>query len=102
MNFKYLGLIFLAIWLIAQGLESFFEFYFPHEEKIFPAINLVAGIILAGYCIKLKHGDIGLFLLGCWAVLDSILFLFHFSFEYSNMIVHGLGLVAGIMLILKM
>ncbi len=101
MNAKYLGLVFLAIWLIVQGLERTFEFYFPYEEKVLPAINFLAGGFLAGYCIKLKHGDIGLFLLGCWAILSSVLFLFHFSFEYSNKIVNGLSLAAGILLILK-
>jgi uncharacterized membrane protein YphA (DoxX/SURF4 family) len=98
---KYIGLIFLAVWLILQGLTGYFEFYVPYEEKIFPAINLIAGLILLFRSIKLKHGDVGLFLLGCWAVLDSVLFLFHYSFRYSNTIVHLLGLVAGILLIFR-
>lgn len=101
MNFKYIGLVFLAIWMITQGLEGFFEFYFPHEDKVLPAINLSAGFILLFYAIKLKHGDIGLFLLGCWAVLNSGLFLFHYSFIYSSTITHVLGIAAGVCLILK-
>jgi hypothetical protein len=94
-NYKYIGLVLLAVWLITQGLENLFEFYFPHEDKILPAINLIAGIILLLYAIKLKHGDIGLFLLGCWAFLSS-------SFFYSNIITHVLGVAAGIMLIMRL
>ena len=101
MNYKYIGLVLLAFWLILQGLEGFFEFYIPHEEKILPIINITAGLILLFQAIKLKHGDVGVFLLGCWAVLNSTLFLFHTSFFYSNTIVNLLGVVAGIMLILK-
>lgn len=101
MDLKYIGLVFLGLWLTAQGLEGIFEFYFPHEDKILPTINLIAGLILSGYCIKCKHGDIGLFLLGCWATLNSGLFLFHYSFQYSNTIIHVLGVAAGVMLILK-
>jgi hypothetical protein len=101
-NYKYIGLVILAIWLTAQGLEGLFEFYFPHEDKILPTINLIAGVLLLSYAIKLKHGDLGLFFLGCWAVLNSGLFLFHYSFSYSNTIVNVLGVVAGVMLIIKM
>jgi hypothetical protein len=101
MNYKYIGLVMLGLWLTAQGLEGLFKFYFPFEDKILPVINLISGLILSGYCIKCKHGDIGLFLLGCWATLNSTLFLFHYSFHYSNTIIHVLGIAAGIMLIIK-
>lgn len=96
---KYFGLVLLAIWLIVQGLEYLLGFYFPKEQKILPAINLLAGIMLLLYAIKLKRGDVGLFLLGCWAILQSSMFLFHYSFSYSNAIVHILGIVAGVLLI---
>jgi hypothetical protein len=101
MDIKYLGLLFLAVWLILQGLTGYFDFYVPFEQKLFPAVNLIAGIILLFRSIKLKHGDLGTFFLGCWAVLNSTLFLFHLSFPYSNTIVHLLGLVSGILLIIK-
>lgn len=101
MNAKYIGLVLLGIWLTLQGLEGIFQFFIPKEDKILPFVNLLAGLILSGYNIKMKHGDIGLFLLGCWAVLNSGLFLFHYSFQYSNTIIHVLGVTAGIMLILK-
>lgn len=102
MDAKHIGLVLLAVWLITQGLEGFFEFYFPHENKVLPAINFTAGAILLGIAIKMKHGDIGLFLLGCWSVLNSGLFLFHYSFTYSDTITHILGVTAGLFLIMKL
>ncbi len=102
MKYKYIGLLFLGIWLTVQGLEGYFEFYFPHENKVLPLINLVAGLLLLFQAIRLKHGDVGIFLLGCWAILSSFLFLSHLSFTHSNTVVHLLGLVAGILLILRL
>jgi hypothetical protein len=101
MSYKQIGLTLLAAWLITQGLGSLFKFYFPYGDKILPVINLSAGLFLLMYGIKLKHGDIGLFLLGIWAVLRSGLFLFNYSFPYSNTILDILGIVAGIMLIVR-
>ncbi len=97
---KQIGLWFLAAWLIIQGLEAVFKFSFPADGKILPAINLLSGSALFLYAVKLKRGDVGLFLLGCWAVLQSTLFLFHLSFHHSNMIVSILGILAGIFLII--
>lgn len=97
---KQTSLWLLAAWLIIQGLEFIFKFSFPHEEKILPIINLLAGTALFLYAVKLKRGDIGLFLLGCWAVLQNTLFLFHVTFHYSGMVLSILGIVAGIFLII--
>lgn len=102
MNYKYIGLVLLALWLIAQGLEGIFDFFFPHEEKILPIINFIAGLILLGYAVKLKHGDLGLFVLGLWSALRSGFFLFHYSFNHSNTILDVLGIVAGILLLIRL
>ncbi len=97
---KHAGLIGLALWLIIQALESFFKFSFKYDHKVLPAINLIVGLILFLYTIKLKRGEIGLFVLGLWATLYSSLFLFHYTFSYSHVLVHSLGLIAGILLLL--
>jgi len=98
---KYIGLLLLAIWLIAQGAGSLLNIYFPYEAKVLPIINVISGVLLTLTTIKLKHGDIGIFFLGCWAILQSSLFLFHITFSHSNLVVHLLGILAGILLILK-
>ncbi|NOQ37028.1 MAG: hypothetical protein GQ569_14245 [Methylococcaceae bacterium] len=99
--FKYIGLVLLALWLIVQGAGHLLEFYFPKEQKILPIINMAAGVFLVLCIIKIKRGEIGLLFLGFWAVLQSSMFLFHFSFNHSNTVVHLLGIIAGILLILK-
>lgn len=98
---KYIGLVILALWLIAQGVGHLLEFYFPKEQKILPIINIVAGVILVLATIKIKRGEIGLLILGIWAVFQSSMFLFNYSFNYSNMAVHILGIFAGLLLIFK-
>jgi len=98
---KYIGLFFLSLWLVAQGLTNIFEISFPKEEKILPILNLAAGIFLVLCLIKIKRGEIGSLFLGFWAVLQSSLFLFHYSFNHSGTVVHALGIIAGVLLILK-
>jgi len=97
---KQAGLWFLAAWLIIQGLQVVFKFSFPKEDKILPLINLVSGVALFLYAVKLKRGDIGLFLLGCWAILQNTLFLFHITFHYSSLVIAILGIMAGIFLVI--
>jgi hypothetical protein len=98
---KQAGLWLLAAWLILQGLEAIFKFSFPGDGKVLPIINLIAGAALFLYAVKLKHGNIGLFLLGCWAILQNTLFLFHLTFSHSSLIVPLLGLIAGVFLVVK-
>jgi hypothetical protein len=97
---KYAGLIGLAIWLILQALETLFKFSFKYDDKILPAINLLAGFILFLYTVKLRRGEIGLFVLGLWATFQSSLFLFHYTFPYSNLMANVLGMLAGILLMI--
>lgn len=99
---KYLGLFALAIWLIAMGLGHILKIYVPGEQKILPIINITAGALLLLAGIKMKRGEIGLLVLGIWAVFQSSMFLFGYSFNHSNLIVHILGIFAGILLIFKL
>lgn len=98
---KYTGLILLALWLIAQGLKFIFNLYFPREQEILPLVNMAAGVFLVLCLLKIKRGEISLFFLGVWAILQSSLLLFDYSFNYSHTLVHLLGIVAGILLIFK-
>ena len=98
---KYIGLILLSLWLIALGLGDLLKIYFPKEQKILPIINMSAGVFLVLCIVKIKRGEIGLLFLGFWAVLQSSLFLFHYSFNHSNTVVHVLGIIAGVLLIFK-
>lgn len=98
---KYLGLFLLAIWLLLQGAGYLLKITFPLEGKILPGVNIAAGILLLLTILKIKHGNIGILFLGFWSVLNSSLFLFNITFNYSNIIVHVCGIVAGVLLIFK-
>lgn len=97
---KYISLVLLSVWLITQGLSGVFKIDLL-EGKLLPILNLVVGAFLVLFLIRMKRGELGLLLLGVWSLLQSSLFLFHVSFSFSNTIVHVLGMVAGILLILK-
>ncbi|MCK5727924.1 MAG: hypothetical protein KAG10_02270 [Methylococcales bacterium] len=98
---KYTGLVILSLWLILQGLGDILKIDFPEHRKILPILNMIGGAFLIMCLIKRQRGDIGILLLGAWSILQSSSFLFHISFSHSNTIIHILGLIAGILLILK-
>ncbi|MCK5898931.1 MAG: hypothetical protein KAG06_07670 [Methylococcales bacterium] len=98
---KYAGLVILSLWLILQGLGDVLKVDFPKYHKILPIINMIGGAFLILCLIKRQRGDIGILLLGAWSLLQSSSFLFHISFNHSNTIIHILGLIAGVLLILK-
>ena len=98
---KYTGLVILSLWLILQGLGDVLKIDFPNNQKILPIINMIGGVFLILCLIKRQRGDIGILLLGAWSLLQSSSFLFHISFNNSNTIIHVLGMIAGVLLILK-
>ena len=98
---KNLGLFIMALWLIAQGVLSLTKFHFPYEKIALPAVALTAGVVLLLYAIKSKLGDIGLFLLSLWLMLRSSMFLFHFTFAYSDMTLAILAISAGFFMMIR-
>jgi len=98
---KSIGLGLLALWLISQSIISLTGFNFPYQKLLLPILALSAGIVLILYVIQRKFSDIGLFLLAIWLILRSGLYLFHFSFPYSDMTVAILGLVTAVFLIIR-
>jgi len=98
---KNIGLLLLALWLISQSILSLTGFNFPYQKLILSVLALSAGIVLLLHLIKTKFSNIGLFLLSIWLILKSCLYLFHFSFPYSDMTVAILALVTGVFLIIR-
>ncbi|MCK5121423.1 MAG: hypothetical protein KAQ91_05540 [Methylococcales bacterium] len=99
---KYWGLLILALWLIIQGVLDLTNLHFPYEKLVMSIMALVAGLVLFLHAVKTKLSDVGLLLLGIWLVLRSSLFLFHFTFPYSDMTIAILGIVAGVLLLIRM
>jgi len=95
------GLLILALWLITQSALRLTAIHFPYQEIILPGLALSAGIFILIHVIKTKIANIGLLLLSIWLILRSSLFLFNITFPYSDMTIAILGMVTGIMLIVK-
>ena len=98
---KNLGLFFLALSLIIQGILHFTKLSFPYDNQIISGLALLAGVVLALHVFKRFLGNIGLFLLSLLLIIRSSLALFHFSFPYSDLLIALLGLFAGIFLMIR-
>lgn len=96
-----IALFILAVWMIAQGVLALTAFHFPYEKQLLPLLALTAGIVLLMYVIKTKIANLGLLLLSLWLILRSSLYLFHYSFPYSDMVVAILGVVSGVVLMIR-
>lgn len=98
---KYLGLFIMALWLIAQGILTLTKLHFPYDKIVLSSVALTSGVVLFFHVLKIKLGDIGLLLLSIWLILRSSMFLLHYSYQFSDMTMAILGIVAGIFLIIR-
>ena len=98
---KNTGLFIMALCLIAQGLLSLTKLHFAYEKQILSSVALCAGIVILLHGIKTRLGDIGLLLLSLWLILRSSLFLFHYTFPYSDVTLAILAIVAGLLLMIR-
>jgi len=98
---KNTALLLLSVWLIMQSSLSLSNYHFPYDKILLAVVSLASGLMLLIHIIQTKMANLGLLLLGVWLLLKSSLFLFHFSFLYSDMSVAILGLMAGVLLILR-
>jgi len=96
-----IGILLLAAWLIMQSSLTLSGYHFPYQKLVLAIVALVSGGILLINVIQTKIANLGLLLLSIWLILKSSLFLFHFDFPYSNITVAILGLVTGVLLILR-
>ena len=98
---KNLGLQLLGIWLIAQSAIGFFKLHFTYDKVILAALALSAGIVLLADAISSRLGNIGLFMVAVWLLVNSCMFIFKLTFPASEMIMAIIAAVAGMLLILK-
>ena len=95
------GLILLGLWLIAEGILNLIDLHFPYDRMILAAAALSAGVALLLNSIQSRLNDLGVLFLGLWLILRSSLFLFKFSFPYSEWLLAITGIIAGLLLILR-
>ena len=98
---KNLGLLLLGIWLIAQSVIGLFKLHFIYDQMLLAALALSAGIVLLVNAISSRLGNIGLFMVAVWLLVNSCMFIFKLTFPAREMVMAIIGAVAGLLLILK-
>ncbi len=99
---KKLATILLGVWLILRGLIALADFSFQGSSTILAVMAVVAGalLILADWSEKFST-HIADFVLGLWLILAGIFPLFSVHFRGSNAVLEAVGLLAGVLIILR-
>ncbi len=95
-----IGMIVLAIWLIAQGIVSLFQITIPSVALILPVIAILAGVLLLLRARDPKAVvNLGYLLLSVWLILTGLLTLFGVASLQLAIVMAVLGAVAGILIL---
>jgi hypothetical protein len=98
-SIKNLGMIVLAIWLIATGLVRLVDIPFPAADTILAVLAMAAGIL-----IVLRPGvqpkKWGMILLSVWLIAVGLLPLLGAGADTTDMILGLLAILTGIVLLL--
>ncbi len=99
---KKLAIILLGVWLILRGLIALTDLSFQGISTIMAVAAVVAGalLILADWGEKFST-HIADFVLGIWLILAGIVPLFSLHFRGSHVVLDVVGLVAGVLVILR-
>lgn len=99
---KKLATILLGAWLILRGLIALADFSFEGSSTILAVMAVVAGalLILADWSEKFST-HIADFVLGIWLILAGIIPLFGVHFRGSSAVLEVVGLLAGVLIILR-
>jgi hypothetical protein len=99
---KKLATVLLGAWLIGRGLIALTDLSFHGSSTILAITAVVAGalLILADWSEKFST-HIADFVLGIWLILAGIVPLFNIHFRGSHAVLEAVGLVAGVLIILR-
>lgn len=95
-----IGLVVMAIWLIAEGIIAFFQINIASINFVLPILAIIAGVLLL---LRLRENstlvNIGLLLLSVWLILTGVGPLLNLTLPGMEVILAGLGLVAGVVML---
>ncbi len=99
---KKLATILLGAWLILRGLIALTDFNFQGSATILDIVAVVTGalLIIADWSEKFS-AHIADFLLGIWLILAGAVALFNVHFRGSHAVIEVIGLLAGVLIILR-
>ncbi len=95
-----IGMIVLAVWLVAEGLVSLFRISSPTVLLALPIIAIVAGVLIL---LRIRDSkavvNIGFLLLSIWLILTGIVPLLNVQSAEIVLVLAVLGLAAGILIL---
>ncbi len=99
---KKLATILLGAWLILKGLVTLADVSFQGSASVLAIMALVAGalLIIADWSETFST-HIADFVLGIWLILAGIVPLFNVHFRGSHAVLEVVGLLAGVLIIVR-
>ncbi len=95
-----LGLLLLAIWLVATGLVSLLNISFTGSAVILALLAIAAGVFILLGARRLSN-NAGMLLLSIWLILTGLFPLINLSFEGEGIVLAILAVAAGVLLLLR-
>jgi len=95
-----LGLLLLAVWLVARGLFTILSLTFTGSEIILALLAIAAGLLILLGSRKLSH-NLGLLLLSIWLILTGLFVLVNLNFQGRDLVMAVLALAAGVLILIR-
>ncbi len=95
-----IGMIVLAVWLVAQGLVTLFRVTNPTVVLVLPVFAIVAGVLIL---LRIRDSkaivNLGFLLLSVWLILTGLLPLLNVGSTEIGLVLAILGLAAGVLIL---
>ena len=99
---KRLAYILLGAWLILRGLAALADLSFQGSSTILAIMAVVAGaLLIIGDWSEKFSAHLADFVLGIWLILAGLVPLFDIHFRGSHAVFEVIGLLAGVLIILR-
>jgi hypothetical protein len=99
---KNLGIILLAIWLIALGALALFTIGIASAGMLLAILAIAAGVFILWDLRGTRlNNNLGMLLLGIYLILWGVLPLLSISFPSSDLILYLLAIAAGVLFLLN-
>ena len=96
----HLGLIFLSLWLILNGLLAIIGYYNPVLSRLLMLLCLAAGILILLGSVKVTASP-GFVLLAVWLILQGIGPYLPGQIPYFSILLNILSFLAGLLLLIR-
>jgi hypothetical protein len=95
-----IGLIVLAIWIVAKGIIELFRVNIPSASLFLPLLAILAGVLIL---LRIRESNVavnlGLLLLSLWLILTGLIPLLNVTFPEMAFAMAVLGLAAGVLIL---